>query len=162
MGLEERLNQVLRSQFALLEELRRAQAEVALTRSRLQMRIADLEGQRDHALGQYQEAVAEQDPLAEMIREQPERAAARIEELNAAVTDLEATEERVQVRIRAVEHDIEDFRVLQPQLIARVAAARTAGLGREIFDTLNDALNYVELALDTGKAKDPNGPPRSL
>jgi chromosome segregation ATPase len=161
MGLEERLNQVLRRQFAVLEELRRAQSEVAVTRSRLQMRIADLERQREHALEQYEQAVAEQDAQAELIRELPERATARIEELNAAVADLEATEERVQERIRAAEQDIDDFRVLQPQLVARVAAARNAGLGREIFDTLNDALNYVELALDMGKAEDPNGPVRS-
>ncbi len=67
----------------------------------------------------------------------------------------------VSERIRAAEHAVEDFRVLQPQLVARVAAARNAGVGREVFDTLNDALNYVALVLDSATDDDPDGPLRS-
>jgi hypothetical protein len=38
---------------------------------------------------------------------------------------------------------------LRPLLIARVTAASSAGLGREVFETLNDALDYIDLALDS-------------
>lgn len=160
MGLEDRLSSVLQKQFALIEELRRARDEVASVRSRLQMRIAELEQQERHARRQHEEAVADEDPHAEAIREWPERTRARILELNTSVVELAAAEERVTERIRAAEKDVEDFRLLQPQLVARVAAARNAGVGREVFDTLNDALNYVELVLDSATDEDPNGPVR--
>ena len=124
------------------------------------MRIAELEQQEQHARAQHEEAVADEDPHAEAIREWPERTRARILELNTSVVELAAAEEMVFGRIRAAEQDVEDFRLLQPQLVARVAAARNTGVGREVFDTLNDALNYVELVLDSATDEDPNGPLR--
>ena len=160
MGLEDRLSSVLHKQFALIQEMRSAHSEVAAVRSRLQMRIAELEEQERHARIQHEEAVAEEDPQAEAIREWPERTRARIEELRASVAELATAEELVSERIRAAERAVEDFRVLQPQLVARVAAARNAGVSREVFDTLNDALNYVELVLDSATDEDPNGPLR--
>jgi DNA repair exonuclease SbcCD ATPase subunit len=160
VGLEDRLSSVLHKQFALIQEMRSAHSEVAAVRSRLQMRIAELEEQERHARIQHEEAVAEEDPQAEAIREWPERTRARIEELRASVAELATAEELVSERIRAAERAVEDFRVLQPQLVARVAAARNAGVSREVFDTLNDALNYVELVLGSATDEDPNGPLR--
>ncbi|HWG23611.1 hypothetical protein [Actinospica sp.] len=160
MGLEDRLNSVLQRQFALIQELRGALGEVAAARTRLQMRIAELDVQEQHARMQHEEAIAEEDPQAEAIREWPERARARIGELKASVVELAAVEEMVSERIRAAEQDVADFRVLQPQLVARVTAARNAGVGREVFETLNDALDYVELVLDSTADDDPNGPLR--
>jgi peptidyl-tRNA hydrolase len=160
MGLEDRLSSVLQKQFALIQELRSARGEVVAVRTRLQMRIAELEQQEQHARKQHEEAVAEEDPQAEALREWPERTRARIVELNASVDELATAEEMVSERIRAAERGVEDFRVLQPQLVARVAAARNAGVSREVFDTLNDALNYVELVLDSATDDDPNGPLR--
>lgn len=69
-----------------------------------------------------------------------------------------ATEAGLLERIRRAENDIEDFRTLQPQIIARVAAARSAGLGREIFETLVDALSYIDIALAAAEPEDSNGP----
>ena len=160
MGLEDRLSLVLQKQFALIQEMRSARGEVVAVRTRLQMRIAELGQQEEHARKQHEEAVAEEDPQAEALREWPERTHARIAELNASVDELATAEEMVSERIRAAEHAVEDFRVLQPQLVARAAAARNAGVGREVFDTLNDALNYVELVLDSATDEDPNGPLR--
>jgi phage shock protein A len=160
VGLEDRLSSVLQKQFALIQELRSARGEVAAVRTRLQMRIAELEEQEQHARKQHEEAVAEEDPQAETIREWPERTRARIEELKTSVVELATAEEMVSERIRAAEQDVEHFRVLQPQLIARVTAARNAGVSREVFDTLNDALNYLELVLDSATDEDPNGPLR--
>lgn len=160
MGLEDRLNAVLQKQFALIQELRATRDEVAAARARLQMRIAELAEQEQHARKQHEEAVAEDDPQAEAIRGWPERTRSRIADLEAAAAELAATEETVAERIRAAEADVEDFRLLQPQLVARVTAARNAGVGREVFDTLNDALNYVELVLDSATDEDPNGPTR--
>jgi peptidyl-tRNA hydrolase len=160
MGLEDRLSSVLQQQFALIQEMRSARGEVVAVRTRLQMRTAELEQQEQHARKQHEEALAEEDPQAEALREWPERTRARIVELNASVGELATAEEMVSERIRAAEHAVEDFRVLQPQLVARVAAARNAGVGREVFDTLNDALNYVELVLDSATDEDPNGPLR--
>jgi phage shock protein A len=160
VGLEDRLSSVLQKQFALIQEMRSARGEVVAVRMRLQMRIAELEQQEEHARQQHEEAVAEEDPQAEALREWPERTHTRIAELNASVDELATAEEMVSERIRAAEHAVEDFRVLQPQLVARVAAARNAGVGREVFDTLNDALNYVELVLDSATDEDPNGPLR--
>jgi phage shock protein A len=160
MGLEDRLSSVLQQQFALIQEMRSARGEVVAVRTRLHMRIAELEQQEQHARKQHEEALAEEDPQAEALREWPERTRARIVELNASVGELATAEEMVSERIRAAEHAVEDFRVLQPQLVARVAAARNAGVGREVFDTLNDALNYVELVLDSATDEDPNGPLR--
>lgn len=161
MGLEDRLSSVLLKQFGLIQELRRARVEVAKVQAGLQMRIAELEEHERHARRQHEEAVAEDDPQAEALREWPERTRGRIEELQGAVGELGAAEEIVSERIRAAEHDLERFRALQPQLIARVTAARNAGVSREVFDTLNDALNYVELALDSAADDDPNGPLRT-
>lgn len=160
MGLEDRLISAQQKQFALIEELRRARAEVATVRSRLQMRIAELEEQERHARDQHEEAVAEEDPHAEVIREWPERTRARIEELEASVAELATAEDMVSERIRDAERDVADFRALQVQLVARVTAARNAGVSREVFDTLNDALNYVDLVLDSATDEDPNGPMR--
>jgi hypothetical protein len=158
VGLEDRLSSVLQKQFALIQELRRALGEVAAVRTRLQMRIAELEVQEQHARMQHEEAVAEEDPQADAIREWPERTRARIGELMTSVVELAAAEEMVSERIRAAEQDAADFRVLQPQLVARVTAARNTGVSREVFETLNDALNYVELVLDSATDEDPNGP----
>ena len=160
MGLEDRLNSVQQRQFALIQELRGALGDVAGVRTRLQMRIAELEVQEQHARTQHEEAVAEEDPQAEAIREWPERARVRIGELKGSVAELGTVEEMLSGRIRAAEQDAADFRVLQPQLVARVAVARTTGVGREVFETLNDALNYVELVLDSATDDDPNGPLR--
>jgi phage shock protein A len=160
MGLEDRLSGVLHRQFALIQELRRVRVEVVVARTRLEMRIAELEQQEQHARAQHEAAVAEEDPQAEAIREWPERTRARIEELMASVAGLATAEEMVSGRIRAAEQDVEDFRLLQTQLVARVAAARNTGVSREVFDTLNDALNYVDLVLDSATDEDPNGPPR--
>jgi chromosome segregation ATPase len=124
------------------------------------MRIAELEEHEEHARAQHEAAVAEEDPQAEAIREWPERTRARIEELKASVAELGTAEELVSERIRAAEQDVEDLRLLQTQLVARVAAARNTGVSREVFDTLNDALNYVGLVLDSATDEDPNGPPR--
>lgn len=148
MKLEDRLGRVLRREFDLLHELRQARQDVATTRSVLQMRIAEHEQQERDAQEHYEAAAAEGDPEAEALRGWPERSRARVEELRGAADDLAAVEQSVSERIESVERDVEDFRLLQPQLVARVAAARSAGIGREVFDTLNDALNYVELALD--------------
>ena len=161
MKLEDRLGRVLQRQFELIQELRRARAEVAAVRSGLQMRIANLEQQERDARTHYDEAAAAGDPQAEALRDWPERTRARIEQLAVSLDDLTAAEERVTERVQAAERDVEDFRLLQPQLVARVVAARSAGVGREVFDTLNDALNYVELALDTSAEEDPNGPLRA-
>jgi phage shock protein A len=161
MKLEDRLGRVLQRQFDVIQELRRARADVATARSRLLMRIGDLEQQERDARRHYEEAVAEGDPQAEALRSWPERTWARIEELKVSADDLAAAEERVTERIHIAEQGVEDFRLLQPQLVARVTAARSAGVGREVFDTLNDALNYVELALDTAAEPDPNGPLRT-
>ena len=148
MKLEDRLGRVLRREFDLLHELRQARRDVATTRSVLQMRIAELEQQERDAREHYEAAAAEGDPEAETLRGWSERSQARIEELKASAEDLAAAEQSVAERIESVERDVDDFRLLQPQLVARVVAARSAGIGREVFDTLNDALNYVELALD--------------
>jgi chromosome segregation ATPase len=161
MKLEDRLGRVLQRQFDLIQELRRARDDVARARSVVQMRIASLEQQERDARKHYEDAVAEGDPQAESLRDWPDKARARIEELRAPVDDLAAAELRVTERIEAAEQDVEDFRLLQPQLAASVVAARNAGVGREVFDTLNDALNYIELALDTAAEEDPNGPLRA-
>lgn len=160
MGLEDRLDSVLRKQLELIQGLNRARDEVLAVRARLQMRIAELGEQERHAREQHEEAVAEGDPQAEALREWPERTRARIDELEASVGELGTAEEMVSMRIRAAERDLDEFRVLQPQLIARVIAARNTGVSREVFDTLNDALNYIDLALASAADVDPNGPLR--
>ena len=161
MSLNERLSAVLRSQLGLLRELREAQQELAVVQGRVRMRLADLEQQAGEAQEHYRQALDEGDPQAEALEDWPVRIQARIEELKTAASDLEATEASVLARIQHAERDIEDFRILQPQIIARVAAARTAGLGRDVFETLADALSYVEIALGAAESEDSNGPLRN-
>lgn len=158
MSLNDRLGAVLRRQQGLLRELRATHEDLAVVQGRVRMRLADLEHQASEAEGHYRQAVDEGDPQAEVLRDWPVRVRARIEELTAAASDLEATEASILERIRRAERDIEDFRALQPQIVARVLAARTAGLGREVFETLSDALNYVEIALAAAQPDDANGP----
>ena len=158
MSLEVRLDGVSERQFAVLHELRRVRAEVVGARTRLQSRIAELEGQEAQAAAHYEEAVAQHDPQAELIRDWPQRTHDRAEALGRMVPELEAAERLVQDRIYAAEQDLEDFRLLRPLLIARVAAARSAGLGREVFETLDDALGYIDLALDAAGAESPRAP----
>jgi hypothetical protein len=160
VSLNERLSVVLQSQLGLLRELREAQGELALVQGRVRMRLADLEQQVSEAQEHYRQAVDEGDPQAEALQDWPVRIQARIEELKTAASDPEATEASVLARIQHAERDIEDFRILQPQIIARVAAARTAGLGRDVFETLSDALSYVEIALGAAESEDLNGPLR--
>lgn len=158
MSLNSRLDAVLERQLALVRELRRSKDELTVVHSRVQTRLADLEQQASEARDHYRAAVEEGDPQAETLRDWPGRIQARIEDLSAAAADLEATETSLADRIRRAEQDIEDFRVLQPQIIARVAEARSAGLGREVFETLADALSYVEIAL--ARAADERAPAR--
>jgi len=158
MSLNDRLSAVLQRELGLLRELRAAEAELAVVQGRVRMRLADLDQQASEAQEHYCQALDEGDPQAEALRDWPVRIRARIEEIKAAASDLAATEESLLERIRHAERDIEDFRVLQPQIVARVAAARTAGLGREVFETLSDALSYVEIALAAAEPDDANGP----
>ena len=157
MSLHDRLSGILRRELGLLHELRKAREELAVVQDRVRIRLADLEHQANVAEEHYRQALDEGDPQAGLLRDWPVRIRARIEELMAAASDLEATEASIVERIRHAERDIEDFRVLQPQIIARVAAARTAGLGREVFETLSDALSYVEIALAAAKPDEGNG-----
>ena len=150
MSLHDRLSGVLRRELGLLHELREAREELAIARDRVRMRLADLERQANEAEEHYRQALDEGEPQAGLLRDWAVRIRARIEEVESAASDLEAAEASMVERIRHAERDIEDFRVLQPQIIARVAAARTAGLGREVFETLSDALSYVEIALAAG------------
>lgn len=159
--LSDRLDGILTRQLNLVRELRAAKSELAVVHGRVRMRLAELQGQANEAEEHYRAAVADEDPQAEALRDWPERIRARIEEVTAAESDLEAAEASLDERIRHAEQDIEDFRVLQPQIAARAAAARSAGVGREVFDTLSDALNYVEMALAAAAADDPNGPLRT-
>jgi hypothetical protein len=158
MTLNSRLDAVLKHELNMLRELHASQRELALVHSRVQTRLADLEHQATEAEEQYRQASEEGDPEAEALRDWPVRTRARIAELKTAAADLKATEESVHERIRHTEQDIEDFRALQPQIIARAAAARSAGLGREVFDTLTDALSYLDIALAAAQPDDLNGP----
>lgn len=160
MDLEERLRAVGRRQLDLLEELQRARREIVDVRGRMRMKIAELREHELQASELYQQAAERQEPDAEAIREWPHRARRRVEELEAAVAELAETERMMAARIAGAELDIEDFQILAPQLLARAAAVRTAGIGREVFDTLNDALSYVEYALQAAQPIDPNGPVR--
>jgi chromosome segregation ATPase len=154
MKLEDRLSLVMGRQHELLQELHRAQADVAVQRSRLLVRLADVENRERYLRRHYQDALDEGDPQAERLREWPEREYARAEEIKASMAELDAVLERLLERIEAVAGAMQDLRELQPLLVARVVAARSAGLGREVFDALNDALTYVELALAAGTGKD--------
>ncbi len=158
MSLNSRLDAVLKHELGLLRELHASQRELALVHSRVQMRLADLEQQATEAEEHYRQASAEGDPEAEALRDWPERTRARIAELRSAAADLKATEASVHERIEHAEQDIEDFRALQPQIVARAAAARSAGLGREVFETLTDALSYLDIALAAAQPDDRNGP----
>lgn len=160
MDLDERLQAVGRRQLDLLEELQRARRELLDVRGRMRMKIAELEEHERQAAELYQQATEQQEPDAEAIREWPHRARRRVEELETAVAELTEAEQQMAARIAGAELDIEDFQVLAPQLLARAAAARTAGIGREVFETLNDALSYVEYALQAAQPVDPNGPVR--
>lgn len=160
MDLDERLRAVGRRQLDLLEELQRARRELIDIRGRTLMKVAELEEHERQAADLYREAAEQQEPDAEAIREWPQRARRRVEELENAVAELTEAERKLAARIAGAELDIEDFQILAPQLLARAAAVRTAGIGREVFDTLNDALNYVEYALQAAQPVDPNGPVR--
>ena len=159
--LSDRLDGILTRQLNLVRELRLAKSELAVVHSRVRMRLSELEGQELEADEHYRAAVVEQDPHADALRDWPERVRARIEELRAAESDLAAAEVSIDERIQRAEEDVEDFQVLQPQIVARAAAARSAGVGREVFDTLSDALNYVDMALAAAAPEDPNGPVRT-
>ena len=157
MSLNDRLERVLQRQLDLVRELRGSKEELALAHSRVRMRLADLEQQASEAREHHRQAVDEGDPQAEVLEDWPARIEARIEELKTAAAELEAAEAGLLERIRRAENDIEDFRMLQPQIVARVAAARSAGLGREVFETLADALSYVDIALAAAEPDDSNG-----
>ena len=159
--LSDRLDGILTRQLNLVRELRLAKSELAVVHSRVRMRLSELEGQEREADEHYRAAVVEQDPHADALRDWPERVRARIEELRAAESDLAAAEVSIDERIQRAEEDVEDFQVLQPQTVARAAAARSAGVGREVFETLSDALNYVDMALAAAAPDDPNGPLRA-
>lgn len=160
MDLDERLRAVGRRQLDLLEELQRARRELIDVRGRTRMKIAELQEHERQAAELYQQAADEEEPDAEAIKEWPHRARLRVEELEAAVAELDEADRTLAARIAGAELDIEDFQILAPQLVARAAAARTAGIGREVFETLNDALSYIEYALQAAQPVDPNGPVR--
>ncbi len=149
MDLGKRLRAVSRRQLDLLEELQRARGEIIDIRGRTRMKTAELKEHEQHATAQYAQAAEAAEPDAEALRDWPERARRRVEELEAAVAELDVAEQKLSERITRATLDMEDFELLAPQLVGRVAAARTAGLSREVFETLNDALRYVELALNS-------------
>lgn len=151
MKLEDRLHRIMTRQHELFEEIQRAQADVAVHRSGLTVRLSNVENRERYLRHHYQEALDEHDPKADLLRELPEREHARAEEIRTSMAELDTVLDRLQERMDAVRGAMEELRELQPLLIGRIVAARSAGLGREIFETLNDALTYAELALAEGE-----------
>ena len=147
MKLEDRLGRIMARQHELYAELQRARADVAVHRSDLLVRLSSVENRERYLRRHYQQALDEGDPQAELLSELPEREHVRAEEIKTSMAELDAVLERLLERIDSVHGAMDGLRELQPLLIGRVVAARSAGLGREVFDTLNDALTYAELAL---------------
>lgn len=150
MRLEDRLGRIMTRQHALFEEIQRARADVAIFRNGLTVKLSSAENQELYLRRHYQQALDEHDPKAELLRELPEREHERAAEIRTAMAELDAVLDRLKERMDAVEDAMDKVRELQPVLIGRVVAARSAGLSREVFDVLNDALTYVELALEDG------------
>lgn len=147
MKLEDRLGRVMARQHDLSQELFQAQADVSVQRSHLLVRLGEVERRERLLRRHYQEALDEGDPRADLLRELPERERKHAQELKTAMAELDSALERLIERIEAVQGAMSSLHELQPLLTARVVQARSVGLGREVFDTLNDALTYVELAL---------------
>lgn len=146
-NLKDKLDETYRTQATLLQQVRRAVADVATSRKRVELQLAALNQQMSQLDDQARQAVGQgNDDEARRILARKvslEKGAAELSERHA---DLKAEEDKLHDSARKMEQDVEDFRARKDTLAARhTAASAQAGM--------NDASKGITSAAgDVGQA----------
>ncbi len=129
-GLKDKLDETYRTQTALLQQVRRAVADVATSRKRVELQLAALNQQISQLDDQARQAVGQgndDEARALLARKVSlEKAAAELAERHS---DLKTEEGKLQDSAMKMEQDVEDFRARKDTLAARhTAASAQAGM----------------------------------
>lgn len=128
--LKDKLDETYRTQATLLQQVRRAVADVATSRKRVELQLAALNQQMSQLDDQARQAVGQgNDDEARTILARKvslEKAATELSERHA---DLKAEEDKLHDSAMKMEQDVEDFRARKDTLAARhTAASAQAGM----------------------------------
>ncbi|MEO6605624.1 MAG: PspA/IM30 family protein [Aeromicrobium sp.] len=149
--LKDKLDQTYRTQATLLQQVRRAVADVATSRKRVELQLAALNQQISQLDDQARQAVGQNnDDEARTILARKvllEKAAAELSDRHA---DLKAEEAKLQDSAMKMEQDVEDFRARKDTLAARhTAASAQAGMNSAsegITSSVSDVGQAMEAA----------------
>lgn len=128
--LKDKLDETYRTQATLLQQVRRAVADVATSRKRVELQLAALNQQVSQLDDQARQAVGQgNDDEARTILARKVSLEKAATELAERHSDLKAEEAKLQDSAMKMEQDVEDFRARKDTLAARhTAASAQAGM----------------------------------
>ena len=145
--LKDKLDQTYRTQATLLQQVRRAVADVATSRKRVELQLAALNQQISQLDDQARQAVGQgNDDEARSILARKVSLEKAATELAERHSDLKAEEGKLQDSAMKMEQDVEDFRARKDTLAARHTAASAQA------DMNSAAEGITSSASDVGQA----------
>ncbi len=149
--LKDKLDETYRTQASLLQQVRRAVADVATSRKRVELQLAALNQQISQLDDQARQAVGQgNDDEARTILGRKVSLEKAATELSERHFDLKAEEAKLQDSAMKMEQDVEDFRARKDTLAARhTAASAQAGMNSAsegIISSVSDVGQAMEAA----------------
>nr|MCW2729062.1 phage shock protein [Aeromicrobium sp.] len=153
-ALKDRLDETYRTQTALLQQVRRAVADVATSRKRVDIQLATIAQQAAALEEQAKQSIAagnDDDARAALTRKVTlEKSAV---DLQARRDDLLAQEQKLQLSTTTIEQDIESFRVRKDTLSARHTAASARAEINSATSGINSTTSEVGQAMEAAERR---------
>lgn len=153
-ALKDRLDETYRTQTALLQQVRRGVADVATSRKRVDLQIAQITQQTAQLDDQAAAAVAagrDDDARATLTRKVTLEKTAG--DLRARRDDLLAEERKLELSAQQLEQDVESFRVRKDTLSARHTAASARAEINSATSGINSTVSGVGQAMESAERR---------
>jgi phage shock protein A len=150
----ETLDYSYQKQQELLTKVRRGVADVATSRKRLDLQVAQLEQQSDKLRGQAEKAISmNREDLAREALTRKSGLAGQIAELKAQQAHLRGEEEKLVSAQQRLQTRIETFRTKKESIKASYTAAEAQAKINESMSGLSDELGNVGVAVQRAEDK---------
>lgn len=150
--LKDKLDETYRNQTALLQRVRRAVADVATSRKRIELQLAAINQQGAELDDQARQLVAHgNDAEARAVLTRKVTLEKTAADLQTRHADLRAEEVKLEDSATQMEHEIEDFRARRDTLVARHTAATAQSEMDSATRGINSSVSDVGQAMDSAE-----------
>lgn len=150
----ETLDYSYQKQLELLQKVRRGVADVATSRKRLELQMAQLNGQSDKLQGQAQKALSMgREDLAREALTRRSGLTGQLDDLRAQHAQLQAEEEKLTVAAQRLQAKVEAFRTKKESIKATYTAAEAQTKIGEAFSGISEEMSDVGLAVQRAEDK---------